>query len=166
MKHALLMLCLLGLYSPAVGAAEERREDTATYRVSEPDTPTLLSVSVEVLPQTSAARATTQAALAELRSRHQADYTALERALLAARDHDERASLERQADALKLTQRREELEWRRSDALARGDSAYVARLDEALRELEPKPLPAATTFVPRDPLNGRALDGRPEGGTQ
>ncbi|MFA7330336.1 MAG: hypothetical protein WC326_04600 [Candidatus Delongbacteria bacterium] len=166
MKHALLTLCLFGLLVPVVGTAEERREDTATYRVSEPDTPTLLSVPVEVLRQSPAARVTTPTALAELRSRHQADTAALERALLATDDQDERAALERQAAALKLTQRREELEWRRSDALARGAAATVARLDEALRELEPRPLPAATTCVPRDPLSGQALVGRTEGGAQ
>lgn len=165
MKHALLMFCLLGLSAPFAGA-EERLEDTATYRVSEPDTPTLLSVSAEVLPQAPAACVTTPAALAELRSRHQADYEALEQALLAARDQTELLSLERQAASMKLTHRREDLQWRLADALARGDAAYASRLDEALGELEPKPLPAATTFVPRDPQSGQALDGRREGGAQ
>jgi hypothetical protein len=74
--------------------------------------------------------------------------------------------MERELVALKEAQQREELLWLKSDALARGDQALAARLDEALEELTPRILPPAGPAVPRDPATGRTLDGRDEGGVR
>lgn len=165
MKKTLLLVCLVSALATTV-LAEERRLDTATYRLEEPTMPSV-GQPVQALGADASLAAPVQvpAALAELRARHLGEVSAMDAALLAARDEAERQSLELRAVAMKQRQQQEELGWLRSNALATGDAAYAARLDEALQNLEPVAAPVATRFVPRDPATGLALDGQ-EGGAQ
>ncbi len=147
-------------------SAEERRQDTATYRLEEATTPGAGSL-VPALEDTSlrAMQIAVPAPLADLRARHANEMAGMEAALAASRDQAERESLERQAMELKLRQQREELSWLKEQAVAKGDAAYAERLDQAQRELAPKAAPVATVFVPRDPATGEAL-GAQEGGAK
>jgi hypothetical protein len=169
MNKLLIIACVLaGLAGASLAATgdttDERRTDTATYRLTEPG---LQSGTAPATLSTEASPAVAIAVpgpLAELRARHLAAYENLSLALANSRDNAERASLELQAVELKTAQQREELQWLKADAESRGDAAYAARLDEALREAQPKAAPVATSFVPRDPATGRALST--EGGSK
>lgn len=157
----LVAATLLGA-AVTTASAEERRMDTATYRLEEPTTPAAgaavtasdgdAPVRVNLVP--------VPAPLAEMRARHADEMAGLEAALLTSRDQAARESLERQALGMKLRQQREELDWLKTQALLAGDAPYAARLDQARGELEPKAAPVATTFVPRDPVTGEALGAK------
>ncbi|MFA7330330.1 MAG: hypothetical protein WC326_04570 [Candidatus Delongbacteria bacterium] len=161
-----LALALTGAAFAAESETTERRVDTETYeilRTSQPAT----GGAVVALPGSAAEYGLAPAPtgpLAELRARQLAEFQSLA-ASLGAADNQAREALEDRLRDLKLRHSREELEFLRQDALSRGDAAYAARLDEALGNLTPRPAPAPTTFVPRDPATGRALDGT-EGGAR
>lgn len=163
---SLSLVAALAAGAMAVESADERRPDTATYQLEESTVPTA-GQPAQALEADGSRVAPLQipAALADLRARHNSALAQLGAALDAARDQAERESLERQAVELKHSQQLEELGWLKQNALAKGDAAYASRLDEALRQLEPRTAPVATTFVPRDPVTGEALSGQ-EGGAQ
>lgn len=171
MRSLILMGALLAALTSPVLADEntsDRRVDTGTYQIDEPTQPAGApgAAAVQAVTQTDTRPVAVPAELAQLRARHMDEVAALVQALAAARDQAERASLELQAQELKIRQQREELTWLRTDAATRGDAAYAARLDDALRDLEPRTAPVATATVPRDPVTGRSLDGREEGGSK
>jgi hypothetical protein len=162
MSKRILLSVLLAACSGSVLAASndstERRVDTETYQMQSPTTPVNGGI-VEAQAATERSVASdVSGPLAELRARHQSEYATLLQSLANARDNAERASLEQRAGELKLRQAREELVWLKAAAIEKGDAAYAARLDEALRETEPKAAPVATTFVPRDTVTGAALN--------
>lgn len=169
MSKRILLTVLLAAWSgtalAAADASTERRVDNETYQTSQPTTPGNGGVVEAQVASERTAVSEVGGPLAELRSRHQAEFAPLLTALSAARDNAERESLERQAMELKARQAREELVWLKSAALEKGDTAYAARLDEALANLQPAAAPVATTFVPRDPATGAALNAA-EGSTK
>jgi len=150
----ILVLAMTGVVFAAEGDGTERRVDSETYEMLAPSQP------AEALPATvrpadgATAAPATEGPLAELRARHLAEYTSLADASRAALGSVE---LEARLVELKARHARAELEWLKADALAKGNTAYVASLDEALVNLTPAAAPVATTFVPRDPATGRAL---------
>ncbi|MFA7330333.1 MAG: hypothetical protein WC326_04585 [Candidatus Delongbacteria bacterium] len=167
MSKLILLSLVLASWSGTVLAAgdesPERRVDTETYQMLAPTQP---ASGGSVDAQAVAGRAQQAQAdgpLAELRSRHQSEYAALLQTLAGARDNAERDALELQASQLKARQAREELEWLRSEAVLKGNTSAVDRLDAALLDLQPKTAPVATSFVPRDTVTGVALDGRTGG---
>jgi len=149
-----LSMSALAVDTPGV----ERRESMAVYTVDESTQPT----AGQAVPATPAAGRETAPAptgpLADLRARQLAEYEAMGQAMANARDAVEYESLSRQAVEMKSRHTREELEWLKADALRHGDMAYAGRLDEALSDLMPRPVPAAVV-VSRDPATGRALGG-------
>jgi hypothetical protein len=160
MKRFLILTCLLaaaGAQAATAVADEARRVDDGVYSNEQP-----------VLQQGGAVQAATpdrvaapasRNPIAELQAAHLAEYRALEQALASATDEAQRRTLENRAAAMKSEHQRAELQALKADALLRNDAAYAARLDEALRLLDTPPAPVATTFVPRDPATGRALEG-------
>jgi hypothetical protein len=162
----LLALAVTGVAFAATDEATERRVDSETYEMLAPGLPADAGIATAQPADAATAAPVQDGPLAELRARHQAEFQSLAEAAVAARDNQTREALEAELAGLKARHAREELEWLKADALAKGDAAYAGRLDEALRNLTPAAAPVATTFVPRDPATGRALDGRLEGGAQ
>jgi hypothetical protein len=151
----LLVLAMTGVVFAAEGETTERRVDSGTYEILGTSTPaTGTAVEAQAVTDRAAAIEAT-GPLAELRSRHQAEYLSLADASRASLGSPE---LEAQLAELKVRHAREELGLLRSEAEVKGDAAYVARLDEALRNLVPATAPVASRFVPRDPVTGAALN--------
>ena len=168
MKHRIwlagALALTLGLRGPVQAADETRRLDTGAYST---DQPVLLNGGQAVaLPVGRAVAPSAPSPIADLLAAHLAEYQALVQALADVKDVVERQSLGLRAVAMKREHRCSELQALKADALLCHDTAYVARLDEALLTLEPRPAPAATTFVPRDVKTGRALDPAVEGGAK
>lgn len=159
----LTVLAMTGVVFAASDEATERRVDSETYEMLAPAQPADAGAAIAQPADAATATPVQDGPLAELRDRHLAEYQALAEASRAALGS---AELEARLVEMKARHAREELEWLRADAQAKGDDAYATRLDEALRNLTPAAAPVATTFVPRDPATGRALDGRLEGGAQ
>jgi hypothetical protein len=153
----LLVLAMTGVVFAASDEATERRVDSEGYEILGSTTPAggVAVAATLAEPGQIERAAATAGPLAELRARHMAEFQSLADASRASLGSPE---LEAQLADLKLRHAREELGLLRSEAEGKGDTAYAARLDEALRNLVPAPAPVATTFVPRDPATGAALN--------
>jgi hypothetical protein len=163
----LLALATAGLFPVAHADPDERRVDDGFYTIDEPaEAVTGTAATLVDRPDAAARAAVVPQALAELRARHAGELQTLAASLATTRDQQTCAEMQRQVLELKRSQRIEELQWLKAEALARGDTAYAGRLDEALGMLEAGPRSVAVTPVLRDPATGRALDGRDAGGVR
>lgn len=155
-------LALTGVVFAASDEATERRVDSETYQILGTTTPGS-GPAVEASPAQpdEARRVSTPAGpLAELEARQSAEYATLLAAAMAA-SPAEREAREREIAALKSRHTQERLQLVRAQAEAAGDAAYLARVAEAQRGLDIRPLPAGTPVL-RDPASGIALSV-PEG---
>ena len=156
----ILALAMTGVVFAASDEATERRVDSETYQILGTTTPGS-GPAVEAAQPDEARRVSTPAGpLAELEARQSAEYATLLAAAMAA-SPAEREAREREIAALKSRHTQERLQLVRAQAEAAGDAAYLARVAEAQRGLDVRPLPAGVA-IPRDPASGIALSV-PEG---
>ena len=151
----ILALAMTGVVFAASDEATERRVDSETYQILGTTAPGS-GPAVEAAQPDEARRVSTPAGpLAELEARQSAEYATLLAAAMAA-SPAEREAREREIAALKSRHTQERLQLVRAQAEAAGDAAYLARVAEAQRGLDVRPLPAGAPVL-RDPATGRAL---------
>lgn len=160
----LLLLLLLGSLGAATATAEENREGTGVYT---PDPGVEAPVTTGPVAAVPVPVPSDPPALDEARRLRARRLDVLNEAVRLSADPAERDRLEEEMLLIKLAGEKDDLRLLMQAAEADGFEARAAELRTALRELETPRAPVAPgATVPRDPADGRALEGAAKGGVR